>query len=178
MATMAQFGSLKFEITSSTALLFQNLKLSAQCETEEKTADEQGFVSAKNGKPVEVSFSILLSAALGIDVRSAVTEVLNTAQRGGQEYFYVGGGKIFPFKMMMVNAETEEIQISPAGVWVFSKLNVTLKQSSKEWITGQPQTAPVSSTGATQAVKAVVQTVNTAKTVKPASPKNTVSHLY
>lgn len=134
MAVIAQFGELKFEISSSTALLFEKLKLSAECETEEQTNNSQQYVSAKNGKPVQVSLSIILNAALGIDVKVRATEILNAAQRSTQGYFYAGGAKVFPFKLMMTKADTEEITIDPSGRWVSTKINVTLKQSTQEWI--------------------------------------------
>ncbi len=137
MAVIAQFGELKFEISSSTALLFHNLKMSAECETEEQTDNSQQYISFKNGKAVQISLSAILNASLGIDVKQQATDFLNTAQRGGQGYFYAGGAKVFPFKLMMTKADTEEITIDPSGRWVSTKINVTLKQSSKEWIPGK-----------------------------------------
>lgn len=174
LAVLAQFGNLQFEISSSTALLFEKLKLSSECETEEKTVDEQKYVSAKNGKPVQASFAVILSASLGIDVKEEVTAILHSAQRGEQAYFYIVGKKLFPFQMMMVSAQTEEIQTSPSGVWVYAKVNITLKQSSKEWITGQPQKAATSgSSSSTNGGNSLTQNTQTSKTglkyVKPVS---------
>ena len=165
LAVLAQFGSLQFEISSSTALLFEKLKLSSECETEEKTGDEQKYVSAKNGKPVQASFAVILSASLGIDVKEKVTAILNSAQRGEQAYFYIVGEKLFPFQMMMVSAQTEEIHASPSGVWVYATVNITLKQSSKEWIKGQPQKVTTSSTKTTSNKKSKIEI----KYVKPIS---------
>lgn len=159
LAVLAQFGSLQFEISSSTALLFEKLKLSSECETEEKTVDEQKYVSAKNGKPVQASFAVILSASLGIDVKEEVTAILNYAQRGEQAYFYIVGEKLFPFQMMMVSAATEEIQTSSSGVWVYAKINITLKQSSKEWITGQQKVTTSSSNKASNHTTAKKSTV-------------------
>lgn len=164
MAVIAQFGELKFEISSSTALLFEKLKLSAECETEEQTKDSQQYVSAKNGKPVQISLSIILNEALGIDVRTQTTEILNAAQRSTQGYFYAGGAKVFPFQLMMTKADTEEIAIDPAGRWVSAKINVTLKQSSNEWILAQTQNAPSTGGGAYTPQKA---SVNTRKPISP-----------
>lgn len=159
LAVLAQFGSLQFEISSSTALLFEKLKLSSECETEEKTVDEQKYVSAKNGKPVQASFAVILSASLGIDVKERVTAILNSVQRGEQAYFYIVGEKLFPFQMMMVSAQTEEIQTSPSGVWVYAKVNITLKQSSKEWITGQQKVTTSSSNNTSNHTTAKKSTV-------------------
>lgn len=139
MAVLAQFGNMKFEITSNTARLFEKMKLSAECETEDSNSDAQKYVSIKNGNPAQLTVNIILNASLGLNVRDEVIEILNSAQRGRQDYFYIGGKKLFPFQMMMVSAQTEEIQTAPSGVWVFATVNITLKQSSKEWIIGQPQ---------------------------------------
>lgn len=133
---LAQFESLKFEISASSALLFQNMKISSECETEDKTDSSQQYVSAKSGKPVQVTFTAVLNAALGEDVEKDVAYMLNAAQRSLQGYLYIAGKKAFPFKMMMVKAETEDIIFSPSGKWARTNVNVTLKQSTKDWITG------------------------------------------
>lgn len=133
---LAQFQHLKFEISARSALLFQNLKISSECETEDKTDSSQQYVSAKNGKPVQVTFTAVLNAALGEDVEKDVTYMLDAAQRSMQGYLYIAGKKAFPFKMMMVKAETEDIIFSPSGKWARTNVNVTLKQSTKDWITG------------------------------------------
>lgn len=177
LAVLAQFGSLQFEILSSTALLFEKLKLSSECETEEKNGDEQKYVSAKNGKPVQASFAVILSASLGIDVKEKVTAILNSAQRGEQAYFYIVGEKLFPFQMMMVSAQTEEIQSSPSGAWVYAKVNITLKQSSKEWIKGQPQKVTTSSSKNTSNSATGEKSKTELKYVKPVS-NNSGATIY
>ena len=70
---IAQFENLKFEISSSTALLLNNIRMSAECETEDQTDSSQQYVSAKNGKPLQVTFTAIIDANLGGDVRENVT---------------------------------------------------------------------------------------------------------
>lgn len=148
---IAQFENLKFEISSSTALLLNNIRMSAECETEDQTDSSQQYVSAKNGKPLQVTFTAIIDANLGGDVRDNVTYMLNGAQRSLQGYFYIAGTKVFPFKLMLVKAETEEVKLSPSGKWVKTNVNITLKQSTKDWITGSApppsQPAPQSTGG-------------------------------
>ena len=176
MALMAQFGSLRFELTESAALLFQNLKLSADCETEDQVEDGQKYVAVKNGGVAQVSFSVVLNRELGEDVRGRTLALLNMAQRSEESYFYAGGEKLFPFKLMMVKADTEEIQISPGGVWVYAKVNITMKQSSKEKIFEQSQEeTPASGDGGgwgggyqTSSVKFSIK--NVSPTPKPSDP--------
>lgn len=142
MAIIAQFDTLKFGISGSTAMLFSDMKLSAGSETEDKASGNQQYAARKNGKPAEITKSIILEAALGMDVETMTREILNAAQRGTQGYFYIGGKKVFPCKMMLVNAETEETELSPSGKWVRAKINITMRQSTAEWIIGAPAPAP------------------------------------
>lgn len=148
---IAQFENLKFGISSSTALLIFNIKMSAECETEDQTDSSQQYVSAKNGKPLQLTFTVIIDANLGGDVRENVIYMLNGAQRSLQGYFYIAGTKVFPFKMMLIKAETEEVKLSPSGKWVKTNVNITLKQSTKDWITGSApppsQPAPQSTGG-------------------------------
>jgi len=134
---MAQFGSLKFTVSPDMAMLFQKMQLSAECETNEETGGTQQFVTAKNGKPAQVSMTIPLYAALGVDVREMTMKILNTAQRGTRDFFYVGGKKLFPFKMMMTKAEIKEMVIAPSGTWVSAEVDATFQQSSAAWIIGK-----------------------------------------
>lgn len=131
---LAQFEDLKFEISSSSAMLFQEMKLEAESETKDETADKQQYVKAKNGKPLQVTMTAILSAALGADVENRSMYMLNAAQRSQTGYLYIGGKKIFPFKLMLVKAETEAVVFSPAGKWISTNVGLTLKQCSKEWI--------------------------------------------
>lgn len=171
MAAIAQFSTLKFEISASDALLFEKLKISTECSIEEQVSDSQEYVSAKNGKAAQITFSILLHAALGADVQKMAATLHNMAQRSEESYFYMNGAKVFPFRMMMTKAETEEIAISPGGKWVSAKINVTMKQSSSQWIFGDEQASQAgnqnsggnsyhSSAGTATAQKATVKTVS------------------
>ena len=176
MALMAQFGSLRFELTESAALLFQNLKLSADCETEDQVEDGQKYVAVKNGGVAQVSFSVVLNRELGEDVRGRTLALLNMAQRSEESYFYAGGEKLFPFKLMMVKADTEEIQIAPNGQWVYTKVSVTMKQSSKERIFAQSEETAAGGgggdwgTGGYQTSTVKVSIKNVSPTPKPSDP--------
>lgn len=139
MGVIAQFDAITFEISEEQALLLKELKISAEAETEDKTENEQKYVEYKNGKPAEVNFDVDIMASLGNDVRQIVTLFLHSAQRGKTEYFYVGGEKIFPAKVMMTKAEASETEIGPKGTWIRSKIAVTLKQAEKNYIIPDPE---------------------------------------
>ena len=143
---IAQFEKLVFGLSANTALLLNNIKLSAECETDSQSDNSQQYVTAKNGKPLQVTFTAIIDANLGSDVKESVVYALDGAQRGLQGYFYIAGEKVFPFKVMLVKADTEEIKLSPAGEWVKTNVSITLKQSTKEWFGINPsapsQSAP------------------------------------
>ena len=134
VAVIAQWSEIRFEISAASALLLDGLKFSVECETKEKEKNKQKYVSYENGKPSQISFTVILNAALGIDVREQITLFTAKAQRGAEDYLYVGGEKLFPFKIRLVKADSEEIVLNPAGKMVSAKIGVTYKQSSAEKI--------------------------------------------
>lgn len=127
-------GGFSFHISADTALLYDKMKMSAEMETEDKTEGEQNYVSIKNGKAVQITFSVFLEAALGMDVKEYIKRLLHSAQRGIKNYLYISGEKIFPFLMMMVKAEADNIQKAPSGAWISATVNLTMKQASPEAI--------------------------------------------
>lgn len=147
MAIIGQFGHWKFEVSSNYVRSFKNLQIIGECETEDKTADSQKYVSAKNGKPIQITMTVTLCAYLGVDVHQDVVDLINTAQRSGQGYFYVQSKKLFPFMLMLTKADVKNIKLSPSGQWISCDVALTLKQSSKEWILG---TSPSSGSGGSQ----------------------------
>lgn len=138
MGFMAKWGPIRFETVSNAALLFEDFKVSAESETEDKTASQQKYVSRKNGKAAEISMTILLSAAFGIDVKTATSVILNAAQKGETDWLYMGSEKLFPFKLMLTKAETESVEISASGFWTSAKMSVTFKQSTNEALFTSP----------------------------------------
>lgn len=139
MGVIAQWGEINIEITAENALLLEELKVTAEAETDDKTKNNQKYVAYKNGKPAEVSFDLDVLAVFGQDVRQIVTLFLNAAQRGKKQYFYVGGEKIFPAQLMMTKAEASEIEISPSGKWVRAKIAISAKQADAAYIIPDPE---------------------------------------
>lgn len=139
MGIIAQWGEINIEITAENALLFKELKVTAEAETDDKTKNKQKYVAYKNGKPADVSFDLDVLAVFGQDVRQIVTLFLNAAQRGEKQYFYVGGEKIFPAQLMMTKAEASEIEISPSGKWVRAKIAISAKQADAAYIIPDPE---------------------------------------
>lgn len=143
MAVIGQYGGWTFEIRANYMRPFKNFQIVSECETEDKTADAQKYVSAKNGKPIQITTTVTLNAYLGANVRGDAIGLIDAAQRSYQGYFYIQSKKLFPFMLMLTRASIKNFVLSPNGQWIACDIDLTLKQSSKDWING----APASSSG-------------------------------
>lgn len=143
MAVIGQYGGWTFEIRANYMRPFKDFQIVSECETEDKTADAQKYVSAKNGKPIQITTTVMLNAYLGANVRGDAIGLIDAAQRSYQGYFYIQSKKLFPFMLMLTRASIKNFVLSPNGQWIACDIDLTLKQSSKDWING----APASSSG-------------------------------
>lgn len=143
---IAQFGSMRFEISADNAMLFADLKLSAGCETEDQSSNGQKFASYKEGKAAAITMTILLNAALGNDVRGTTEWLQHSAQRGVKEYMTLGGRKLYPFQLIMTKADADKIMIAPDGRWVSAEVSVSFTQAEAEYIIA-PAPAPAPAGG-------------------------------
>lgn len=143
MAVIGQYGGWTFEIRANYMRPFKDFQIVSECETEDKTADAQKYVSAKNGKPIQITTTVTLNAYLGANVRGDAIGLIDAAQRSYQGYFYIQSKKLFPFMLMLTRASIKNFVLSPNGQWIACDIDLTLKQSSKDWING----APASSSG-------------------------------
>lgn len=127
----ARFAGFTFEI-AETATLFDDLRFSGECAVEENTSGTAQYVSRKNGKAGQVSFTAILNAALGADVRKTALEFEAAARYGQTGTLVVGEEALLPYEMMLTKAEISEIVISPAGKWVSAKAALTLRQAGTD----------------------------------------------
>lgn len=128
MATIGKWHGHAFEVSSQIIRSFTDLTIKGSSETENKTSSGYGYVSRKNSKPAEVGITVGLSALTGCDPRSEATAFVNEANAGSSDYFYVGGQKLVPYKLMLTNADVTEVEITPGGKWVSCKVKLTMKQ--------------------------------------------------
>lgn len=147
MAVIGQYGGWTFEIRANYMRPFKDFQIVSECETEDKTADAQKYVSAKNGKPIQITTTVTLNAYLGVDVRGDAIGLIDAAQRSYQGYFYIQSKKLFPFMLMLTKASIKNFVLSPNGQWIACDIDLTLKQSSKDWINGAPASSGGGSSG-------------------------------
>lgn len=166
MGRIGKFGDFVFEIGES-ALLFEGLKLSGDAETEDQEGDGQKYVSRKNGKPVEVSLTAILEASLGCDVEGTALAMVAAAQKGETHHLYLGEKRLFDFSLMLTKAATEEIQLSPGGKWVRTKVALTLKQAGMPEVESSGDSGDSGGDGGGGSVADVTQTITKAKRKHP-----------
>lgn len=128
MATIGKWNGHTFEVSSQIIRSFTDLTIKGSSETENKTSSGHGYVSRKNSKPAEVGITVTLSALTGCDPRSEATTFISEANAGSSDYFYVGGQKLVPYKLMLTGADVNEVEITPGGKWVSCKVKLTMKQ--------------------------------------------------
>ena len=132
---MTQTGSWKgytFEVGPDLIRSFEEMSLKGHCETETKTKGKQKYVVRKNGDVTELTFSVGISAILGVtDVRGEALNLVKSANNGDKDYFYYGTKKLVTYTLMLTSAEVTEIDPLPgnADTWISCNVKLTFKQA-------------------------------------------------
>lgn len=132
MAEIAKWNGHAFVVSPTLIRSFIGLTLRGSSTVEEKTSGSECYVARKASAPTEVSFSIPLSTATGCDVFKEANQFVSEARSGAKDYFYIGGKKLTPGKLMLVEASVSEVQIAPGGQWISCTVQVRLQQASKK----------------------------------------------
>lgn len=162
MAEIGRWNGHKFEVSSNLIRSFTGLQIKGSSETKDKESSNQKYVSRKNGKPVEVSFTIHLNARFGCDVRSEAMNLVSEAIAGKKDYFYVGNKKLVMCQLMLVDATVKEIGLVNNGTWTQADVQVTMKQCSKN--DGSSGGSSGSSSGSGRSGKTSVKKTSTTTT--------------
>lgn len=129
MAEIGRWNGYKFKITSNVIRGFTGLTVKGACETEDKKKKKSlGYVKRKQGKPSEVSLTVVLSAAIGCDVRNEAMNLVNSATAGAKDYFYIGSHKLLACKLMLVEASIKEVSVGMGDTWIAAQVQLTMKQ--------------------------------------------------
>lgn len=131
MGEVAKWNNHRFVVSSRLVRAISEISIKGSFESKETVSDNQKFVRRENGKPVELSFTVTLSAALGCDVRKESVDFVNEATNGAKDYFYIGRKKLMPCAFMLTDASVEDVEITPKGKWAYASVKLTMKQSTK-----------------------------------------------
>lgn len=132
---IAKWAKHKFVVTPTLIRGFQDLKIKGHCNVENKDKDnEKEFVTRKNGKPTELSFTVDLNALTGVkNVYNEAMKFVSEADEGKTDYFYLGTKKLLGIKMMLVTAEISEVVMFPktGNKWISCSVKLSFKKASK-----------------------------------------------
>lgn len=133
MAELCRFGDNEAMrcILSATKIRGMNdLLISGETNTKNATLGTQEYVQRKSGKPLQVCFSVTLSAFTGCSTRSELASLITAARDGKEEYLYVGGQKLVPCKLMLIKAEASDFVLTPKGEIAHCVVALTFSQCS------------------------------------------------
>lgn len=131
MAEIGRWNEHKFIVSPEVIRSFIDLQIKGSAETKDKKKSKQQYVKRKSGKPVEITLTVKLTAALGCDVKAEALAFVNDAKAGKKGYFYLAGKKLVTCKVMLTDATVKETEILPGGEWVRADVTLTMKQAAK-----------------------------------------------
>ncbi len=183
MAEIGRWSSLTFLVSSGTVRSFDGLTVEGSVETKDVTNDSIKYVENVARQPTEVSLSVHLDARLGSDVRDLATTLVSYATWGQEDYFYIARKKLVPYRLKLVKATVNKVQLAGDGTWICCDVQMQMKQSGMpdDW-TAQPPAAPASG-GSSPSVtypaapKSQKQTVAPAKSTAAATVASTLSSV-
>ncbi len=125
------FGNRKFFVSPSEIKGFKGLKIKIALETEEKEVNGEKIVSRKNYGITTVELTAILSAYAGSDVQADAMGIITDCQYAKEDFIYdAAGAKLWPFKLLLTEAEIATCEIGPRGVWTYAEVRMTFKQST------------------------------------------------
>lgn len=131
MADLITWAGISFYVKSNEIRGVKDISIKASAETEDKTQSSEKFTKKKNAGSYQISLTVVLNAALGVNVQQVATSITEAARVGTTGYFYTASGKLFPSNFMAVDATISNIRMNGAGVWTYCEVQWTLKQCSK-----------------------------------------------
>ena len=129
---MGSWNGHKFTISPTRILSFNDLKIKGSSEMEGKDESTQGYVARKGANPTETEITIHLNAMTGCDVRKEAMGFVSDARDGEFDYFYIGGSKLVPYKLMLTDAQVSEVEMTGKGTWIKADVSLTLKQCNHD----------------------------------------------
>lgn len=131
MAEVGRWNGHLFTVSPDVVRGFTGLSIKGSSETEDKTKENQKYVTRKNSKPAEVKITVTLNQMVGCDVRGEAIAFVQEALSGASDYFYVGSKKLLDCKLMLTDAQVKETIIIAGDLWLKADVDLTMKQCDK-----------------------------------------------
>lgn len=133
MGEICRFGSnvaLKCILSATQIRGMKNLVITGETTTEAATSGNQEYMKRKSGKPIAVTFEVILSAFTGCNTQSEAISLITAARDGETDYLYVGGSKLVPCRLMLTRAEAKEFILTAKGKLAHCIVSLTFQQAS------------------------------------------------
>ena len=121
----------KFIVSPTLIRGFTDLTIKGGSDTKDKTKSKYNYVARKNGQPMEITLTVLLSAATGCDVRKEAIALVAEAEAGASDYFYIARKKLVSSKVILTSAQVKNVKIAHNGTFIYAQVSLTLKQTGK-----------------------------------------------
>lgn len=141
MLTWSGDNSIKFFVSKKEMRIFDELQMTAELTTEDKTSGKTGYKAVKNSKPYKVTLNALLFASLGVSVRDVATAAMKAVSDAKQGYITLGGKKLLACQFLMTKCAISDIEMTSNGKWVSAKAALTFEQADPAGA-GTPQNPP------------------------------------
>lgn len=128
---IVSFGRFAFMVDAAHIRGATNLKLTAGCETEDVTENNEKFVKFKASNAREFTMRAILDRRLNEDVEETLKEMTQAAENGETGYLLIAGRKLLECQMMLTAASMTACEIAPNGQMVNCNIDLTLKQCSR-----------------------------------------------
>ncbi|MDO4647637.1 MAG: hypothetical protein Q4B26_03220 [Eubacteriales bacterium] len=127
--SVGRWGGHKFIVSNKLINSFSRIEITGSLETEDKEKNKQIYVARKRGKPRKIELTIPLSMFTGCKVKSEAKKYIKQAEEGKADYFYLGGKKLFPCKLILTEAHVKNIKISHSRKWTSCEVTLTLRET-------------------------------------------------
>ncbi|MCD8364783.1 MAG: phage tail protein [Clostridiales bacterium] len=129
MATMAQWGSIKFSVSSSKVFSFNNMKRSYSGRwASHNIIGKRPKMEFQGPDLDEITIEVILDAEMGVTPRSVMNDFRSAAKSGKVGYFYVGGSKVAVNKFYIEKGTENWNEIWNKGELVRATAQLTFKE--------------------------------------------------
>ena len=129
MATMAQWGDIKFAVNSERIFSFRGMKRSYSARwATHNIIGKRPMVEFQGPDLDEISIEVILDAEMGVRPRSALYSFRKAAKNGKVAYFYVGGKKVAVNKIRITSGTDNWNEIWNQAALVRATAQITFKE--------------------------------------------------
>ena len=129
MATMAQWGDIKFSVSSKKVFSFRGMKRSYSARwAEHNIIGARPRMEYQGAGMDEITIEVVLDAELGVKPRSAMQRFRGAAKAGKAAYFYVGGKRVAVNKFYIESGSESWDMIWNKGELSRATASITFKE--------------------------------------------------